>query len=173
MTDGLVSRLLRNESSAWEEFYDSTAADLRAFVARIGSRNPDDTVGEVMVQVVRDIGRFRGSDSELRPWVFGIARHRVIDEGRRRTRRPVEVQQDPDDNRIVTVPDEIPDLGQVSELLADLTSDQREVLWLRHGLGFSLAETAEIVGKDPEAVAALAYRGLRRLRTLLSDSSPK
>lgn len=169
MSDGLVSRLLRNESAAWEEYYDSVAGDLRAFVARMGSRNPDDTVGEVMVQVVRDIGRFRGTDEELRPWTFGIARHRVIDEGRRRARRPQETGHEPEEHQIAAGTDEIPDLGMVSDLLADLTPDQREVLWLRHGLGFSLAETAEIVDKEPEAVAALCYRGLRRLRHLLSQ----
>ena len=168
MTSELVSRLLRNESGTWEDFYDSIAPDLRAFVARIGSRNPDDTVGEVMVQIVRDLGKFSGSDTELRPWAFGIARNRVIDEGRRRARRPQETLQDLDEDRIAAPMEEIPDLGRVSELLSELTPDQREVLWLRHGLDFSLQETAEIVGKDPEAVAALTYRGLRRLRSLLS-----
>lgn len=169
MSDDLVSRLRRNDDRAWEEFYDSVAGDLRAFVARIGSRNPDDTVGEVMVQVVRDINRFDGSDPELRPWTFGIARNRVVDEARRRARRPQESDHAPADDSLVAPPDEAPDLGRVSDLLAELTEDQREVLWLRHGLGFSLQETAGIVGKDPEAVAALAYRGLRRLRTLLSQ----
>ena len=166
MSSSLVVRLLRNESSAWEEFYDSIAGDLRAFVARMGSRNPDDTVGEVMVQVVRDIHRFRGDDGELRPWTFGIARNRVIDEGRRRSRRPKEVLADPDEE-IPAPADTVPDLSEVSELLDQLTPDQREVVWLRHGVGFSLAETAEIVGKEPDAVAALAYRGLRRLRNRL------
>lgn len=166
MSSSLVTRLRANDSTAWEDFYDSIAGDLRGFVARMGSRTPDDTVGEVMVQVVRDIGRFRGSDAELRPWTFGIARHRVIDEGRRRSRRPQEVLSDADDD-LPAPPDTTPDLAAVSELLDQLTPDQREVVWLRHGVGFSLAETAEIVGKDPEAVAALSYRGLRRLRRLL------
>lgn len=169
MSTGLVSRLLRNEQAAWDEFYDALAGDLRAFVARMGSRNPDDTVGEVMVQVVRDIARFRGSDEELRRWTFGIARHRVIDEGRRRARRPQETGEEPDESRLAAPDDTVPDLGRVSEFLGELTLDQREVLWLRHGLGFSLQETAEIVDKAPDAVAALAYRGLRRLRTLLSQ----
>ena len=169
LSSEFVSRLRANEPSAWEEFYDSTAGDLRAFVARLGSRNPDDTLGEVMVQVVRDIGRFRGADSELRPWTFGIARNRVIDEGRRRSRRPQEVESDPSADFPAPMEESL-DLGTVSALLDQLTVEQREVVWLRHGVGFSLVETAEIVGKDPEAVAALSYRGLRRLRRLLSGS---
>lgn len=168
MPFSLVSRLQGNNPAAWEEFYDTVAGDLRGFVARMGSRSPDDTLGEVMVQMVRDIGRFRGDDSELRPWVFGIARNRVIDEGRRRSRRPQEVQSDPDEE-LAGPSDSVPDQGEVSELLDMLTPDQREVVWLRHGVGFSLGETAEIVGKDPEAVAALDYRGLRRLRRRLSS----
>ena len=60
-----------------------------------------------------------------------------------------------------------PDPTQLAEYLDLLTDDQREVVWLRFGLDFSLEETAAAVGKDPQAVAALSYRALQRLRRLL------
>ena len=108
------------------------------------------------------------------PWVkswfrsSGIARHRVIDEGRRRSRRPQEFPTDIDDDAGPAAPLAAdPDPGRVGELLEALTPDQREVVWLRYGADLSLADTASIVGKDPAAVAALAHRGLRRLRALL------
>ena len=49
---------------------------------------PDDLLGEVFLQVARSLPRFRGDEGEdLRRWVFTIARNRVIDDARRRSRR--------------------------------------------------------------------------------------
>lgn len=161
----LVRRLRDNDDTAWADLYDSLAGDLRAYVARLGSRNPDDTLGEVMVQLVRSIRSFAGSDEELRPWMFGIARHRVLDESRRRSRRPVESPL-PDDDPVAPLSSE-PDPADLAGYLDLLTEDQREVVWLRYGLDFSLEEAAAIMGRDPQAVAALSYRALQRLRRLL------
>lgn len=161
-----LRRLRAEDAAAWADLYDSLAPDLRAYVARLGARSPDDTLGEVMVQIVRSIRSFRGSDEEIRPWAFGIARHRVLDEARRRSRRPVETSLENDE--ALAPLDSDPDPGALSEYLDLLTDDQRDVVWLRFGLDFSLEETAEIVGKDPQAVAALSYRALQRLRRHLS-----
>ena len=171
MTNGdpsLLSRLQSGDAVAWAEFYDLNAADLRAFIRRSGGRDPDDLLGETMVQVVRDIRKFRGTASELRAWTFGIARNRVIDDARRRKTRPVEVESTDDD---AVAPDQVfvmPDRESLSALLDTLTPDQREVVWLRFGADLSVEETARAVGKNPDAVAALTMRALRRLRKLAS-----
>ncbi|MFM8530794.1 MAG: RNA polymerase sigma factor [Ilumatobacteraceae bacterium] len=89
--DDHVVLLRRNDRAAWEAFYDSLAGELRGYVRRIGARDPDDVLGEVMVQVVRHLPPFTGTSGELRPWVFRIARNRVIDSARRRSRRVEEV----------------------------------------------------------------------------------
>ena len=60
-----------------------------------------------------------------------------------------------------------PDLARLSEVLDRLTTEQREVLWLRYALDHSLDQTADITGQSPEAVAAMAHRAVRRLRALL------
>ena len=161
--------LLRaNDQAAWADFYDAVAPDVRAFIRRIGGRDPDDLLGETMVQVVRDISRFKGEASELRAWVFGIARNRVIDDARRRRVRPVEVDPGDSEPEDTSAPFEMPDLQGLSDLLDGLTADQREVLWLRFGADMSVDDTAKIVGKSPDAVAALTLRALRRVRNLAS-----
>ena len=162
-----VLRLLRaRDQAAWADFYDRHAADVRAYIRRMGGREPDDLLGETMVQVVRDIARFTGEPSELRAWVFGIARNRVVDDARRRRVRPVEVDPADSDPVDTSVPFEMPDLQTLSTLLEELTPDQKEVLWLRFGADLSVEETARTVGKNPDAVAALTMRALRRLRKL-------
>ena len=50
----------------------------------------------------------------------------------------------------------------------ELTEEQRNVLVLRFQEDFSLKETAEIIGKNINAVKALQNRGINRLRQALS-----
>lgn len=170
MADAFISQLRTGDNAAWEQVYDLLAGDVRAYVSRLGSREPDDIVGETMVQLVRDISRFTGTSHELRPWAFRIAHNRVIDAARRRGARPTEVQVDPSSESLVTPAPltESPDLDRLSELLDGLTIDQREVVWLRFGADMSLDDTATILGKSPDAVAALTHRALRTLRASLS-----
>jgi len=167
--DPVTLALLRaNDQSAWADFYDTVAPDLRAFIRRIGGKDPDDLLGETMVQVVRDIGRFSGTPAELRAWTFGIARNRVIDDARRRKVRPVEVEPDSSDPAAPDQPFTMPDRETLSALLEVLTPEQREVVWLRFGADMSVEDTARVVDKNPDAVAALTMRALKRLRTLAS-----
>jgi RNA polymerase sigma-70 factor (ECF subfamily) len=167
--DDVLARLRNNDRDAWETFYDSVAGELRGYARRMGARDADDVVGEVMVQVVRDLPRFGGTSAELRPWVYRIARNRVIDAGRRRSRRPEEVPLDESSSYLPHRVDSEPDLDELSGLLDGLTDDQREVVWLRFGLDLSVAETARIMDREPAAVAALTMRAMNRLRRLLTD----
>ena len=167
--DDLLSALRRNDRAAWAGLYDSLAGEIRGYVAHIGARSPDDVLGEVMVQVVRDLPRFTGTAAELRPWVFRIARNRVIDAGRQRSRRPEEVSLDEGAGYMPHHVDREPDLDELSDLLVRFTDDQREALWLRYGLDLPLAEAARIMDREPAAVAALTARAMNRLRRLLTD----
>lgn len=164
--DPFVARLRDGDRAAWETFYDSISGDLRGYLVRLGARDPDDLLGETMVQVVRDIGRFTGAGDELRPWTFRIARNRLIDASRRRQRRPVETVLDDGD---LPVSSPLGDSGteDLSALLSSLTPDQREAVWLRYVLDLSLADAATVMGKAPEAVAALTHRAMERLRKTL------
>ena len=166
-----LASLSSGDDTAWAAFYDSIAGDLRAYVARIGARDPDDGLGETMVQLVHDVKRFSGTYDELRPWAFRVARNRVIDDARRRARRPDVVADLDDDHTPDPAPLETsPDLDRLSGLLSGLTDDQREAVWLRHVLDLPLATAAQIMDRDPGAVAALTMRAMRRLRRQLADS---
>ena len=55
---------------------------------RVIAAEGEDVAGETWVQVVPGLAGFRGDEQAFRAWVFTIARHRAIDAGRSRTRRP-------------------------------------------------------------------------------------
>lgn len=163
LTEELLHRLRSGDDAAWTQFYDEIAGDVRAYVARIGAPSPDDALGETMVQVVRSIHSFRGAAADLRPWTFRIARNRVIDEGRRRSRRPSLTELSKTNEPTSHDPEPVLQ-GQLPEMLNNLTIDQRDAVWLRHVVGLSVDETAQVMNRAPDAVAALTHRALRRLR---------
>ena len=164
----LLDAMRHGSNSAWADAYDMLAGELRSYLARLGADSPDDVLGETMLQLVRDVKKFRGSPIEFRPWAFTVARHRVLDDARKRARRPVEVDALDDDASAPDTPlRDSPDLTHLSEALDRLTDEQREVLWLRYALDHSLDQTADITGRSPDAVATMAHRALRRLRALL------
>ena len=57
----------------------------------------------------------------------------------------------------------------LADALARLPEDQRRAVELHHLQGRSLAEVAVELGRNKGAVAALLFRGTRRLRELLTD----
>jgi len=171
MTSNVLRQLGNGDNAAWETFYDQLAPELRAYIVRLGARDADDLLGETMMQIVRDIKTFSGSTTEIRAWSFRIAHNRVIDASRRRKSRPAEVLIDESlDSFSAQVPlAELPDTAALSDLLQGLTPDQRSVVWLRYVTELTLDETAVVVGKTPEAVAALTYRALAILRKSLGE----
>lgn len=155
---------------AWTEIYEWLAPPLGGYFRLRGISDPDDLVGEVFVQLARNLGSFRGDVDGFRSWVFMIAHNRLSNERRRLGRRPLELAADvePIDRRqsssaeavaLVSMEDQ-----RVGEMLAGLTDDQRDVVALRVVAGFSLAETAEITGRSIGSVKQLQRRGLEALR---------
>jgi RNA polymerase sigma factor (sigma-70 family) len=160
--------------AAWVELYDELAGPLLGYLRAHGAPDPEDTLGEVMLQVVRGLDGFTGDESGFRAWVFTIAHRRLQDAHRRRSRRPVDVT---DDQRLeaalppaatATEPEALAAVSteQVVALIGRLTDDQREVLLLRLVGGLTTGEVAAVTGRSPEAVKGLSKRGLARLREL-------
>jgi RNA polymerase sigma-70 factor (ECF subfamily) len=61
-------------------------------------------------------------------------------------------------------------LARLAEALLQLPDDQRRAVELHHLQGLSLADVGEHLDRSREAVAGLVFRGLKKLRTLLSET---
>jgi RNA polymerase sigma-70 factor (ECF subfamily) len=157
---------------AWRDLYAEIAPPVLGFLRARGAPDPEDLGGEVFVQVVRDLPRFEGDWRGFRAWVFAIARNRLLDQRRRETRRPDTTVAEPADlsEPVGDVTDEALarlELQRVTALLAELSSDQRDVLLLRLIGDLSIEEVAKAIGKRPGAVKQLQRRGLAAARRLL------
>ena len=155
---------------AWERLYAELAPGVRGYVRANGAADPDDLVSEVFLQVVRGLDGFRGEEPAFRGWVYTIAHRRLVDDLRRRSRRPstpvepgtlagVELAGgDVEDEAHAAIDEE-----RVRAAIDTLPADQRAVLLLRILGDLTIEQIAEAVGKKPGAVKALQRRALRRI----------
>lgn len=157
---------------AWAEVYRDLAPGLLRFLTGQGAADPEDCLGEVFVQLVRQLGGFHGDEPAFRTWAFTIARSRLIDAWRKDQRRPAKAGEDVSvaADRLAPAPPQEPATLQraaVEEILSTLSPDQRAVLMLRYVHQFSSEETAAIIGKPEGTVRVLQHRALRTLRRTL------
>lgn len=161
-----------NAPWAFERVYREFAPALAGFLRLQGLTDADDVVSEAFISAFSAIGRFEGSEGEFRAWLFTIARRRLVDEWRRRSRRPPAGEEalgaqaaagDVEDDALSQIGSE-----RVHVLLAALAPDQRDVLLLRIVADMSVEQVADALGKTQGAVKALQRRGLDALRREIS-----
>lgn len=132
---------------------------------------------KVFLEACRDLGRFHGRSS-LRTWLFGIASHRCLDEGRRRVRaarhEPFEEMGSPAAEPVPTAWPNPNDLVSHSELaraledcLSRLPDEIRVTVLLRHGSEMSYEEMAERLGVKANTLQARVARAEPALRECL------
>jgi len=131
----------------------------------------EDAVQEIFVDLCRHASRF---DPQREPseatFVAMIARRRLIDRYRQHRRQVKTVPIDA--SRAITVTMSLHGLelrdefGHVRELLAQLRSEERQILELIFIHGLSQSETAEILNMPLGTVKTHSRRGLLRLREL-------
>lgn len=141
-------------------------------VQRLGDRGlAEELVQEVFTRVWRSAGDFDGRRGSFRAWLYGIARHAVIDMERRRAARPpmaaegrpaVEPTAEPIEQAILR--------WQIQSALARLTPEHREVIRLVRFEGLPLAEVAERTGLPLGTVKSRLSYALRALRLALEEA---
>src|ERR671929_2115446 len=77
---------------ALEEHRESLA---RFLAATVGPQEADDCLQETLIAALRAYPRLRAG-SNVRAWLFTIARNKALDEHRARVRRPVPVAEAPE-----------------------------------------------------------------------------
>ena len=104
--------------------------------------------------------------------VSGAAHARLVDYRRRAERTPHLAEYDPlnDARYSASAEDEaLGSLGGISDTLARLNEEQREVLVLRIVADLSIEQVAGIMDKTPGAIKQLQRRGLSALRELVTE----
>jgi RNA polymerase sigma-70 factor (ECF subfamily) len=127
----------------------------------------EDVSAETFARLLETTYKGRGPKTNIRGWLMRTAANLVNDYYRAMYNRPTT-------NLPETLPSTNPGPGGVfeaneekrllHEALQSLTEEQATVLALRFGSGLSLAETAEALGKNANAIKALQFRAIGALR---------
>jgi RNA polymerase sigma factor (sigma-70 family) len=163
---------------AFEVLYRDLSPVVTGYLRLHGAAEPDDLASETFLGVFTGLAGFSGDEDALRSWVFTIAHRRLIDDWRRRSRRP---QLTDDDSDLALLPggdaedDALIRVGteDVHRMCAGLPDDQRSVLLLRVLADLTVEQVASVMGRSVGSVKALQRRGLRTLRDRLEKPSEK
>lgn len=168
--------LAAQAGAAWActRLYEELKRPVAAFVRFRGVPDPDDVTSEVFLHVFRDLGGFTGEEQDFRAWVFLIARRRVADEWRRRSRRPRETALPDGFDVPADGASTDPDVGLDPEsraALDALTDAQREVVLLRIIADLSIQQVADATGRSVLSVKALQHRATSALQRQFRDDA--
>jgi RNA polymerase sigma-70 factor (ECF subfamily) len=172
-SDAAVVRQALDHPDAFAELYRRYRVRVYWYL-RARTPNDDDAADltqQVFVLALSQLRRYREGKASFATWLFTIARNAAIDFHRRR-RTTVEWEGLPAALHPTNDRDLAADLvrrealTRLSQLVATLPPDKRELLALRYGADLTVPEIAAIIGKNIRAT----YKQLSRLLESLEDA---
>jgi RNA polymerase sigma-70 factor (ECF subfamily) len=158
---GLLRAAIAGDEKAYAGFLHRAAALVRGFVRRRvtqGGVDPEDVVQETLLAIHLKRHTWR-EDAPVLPWVYAIARYKLIDAFRRRGRR-IEIQVDEIADSFAEPEAESINQRDLTRALDSLSPGQRSVVSSVSVEGHSIGETAEKLGMSEVAVRVALHRGL-------------
>jgi RNA polymerase sigma-70 factor (ECF subfamily) len=180
-TEALAAAAACGDMGALGALYERFADDVRrvAVLALGGDRDAArDVSGQTWLQVGESIASYRHRPgSGFVAWLVTITRNKARDLHRKSWTRREVLTADMlllDSADVADTPEQaVVRAGHVADALKKLPKSQRQVLLWRFWCNLSLAETADVMGSNPNAVGVLQYRALaamkRQLPTGVSD----
>jgi RNA polymerase sigma-70 factor (ECF subfamily) len=176
----LVERAQAGDGEAFGLIYDRYLDTVFRFIYfRVGNRPlAEDLTADTFLRALKRIGSFTWQGRDLGAWLVTIARNLVADHfksGRYRLEVSTgevldadQAERGPEGSPESAVVDHITNVALLSAV-KQLNPEQQECIVLRFLHGFSVAETAQAMGKNEGAIKALQYRAVRALYRLLPE----
>jgi RNA polymerase sigma-70 factor (ECF subfamily) len=131
----------------------------------------DYVVGDVFAKLLDQFSAGNGPSTNLRSYLYEMAYHLIVDEARYSNRAAplevVELANYDGYSSAISMENQILLKTIMLAIRNHLTKDQRHVIILRFLEGFSLIETASIIGKEVTHVKVIQSRAIASLRKAL------
>ena len=167
--EALMRAALRGDEAAYRRFLQAVAPVLRGIIAaRGGGLDPagrEDILQEALLAIHLKRHTWR-EDAPLRPWLYALTRHKIVDAFRARGRRvhlPVE-----DFSEVLAAPAERDptEAADMDKLIARLEPRAADIVRAIGLQGATFAEAAGRFSMTEGAVRVALHRALRRLSEL-------
>lgn len=174
MTDQeLWDQLRGGDKSALERIYRTHIEHLSGYALRFTENRPlmEDCIQDLFVDLWQKRQRVKSTD-QIRPYLLVALRRRIVralqQQYRRQDERPAEevafTAELAIDELLITEEISEEQSRQLQEAFTELSTRQREALYLRYYQGLSYDDIAEIMGLSNQSARNLASSGLKRLR---------
>lgn len=163
-----LARLMRasisGDERAYGEFLQEAACLVRHLARRkivLGGIDPEDIVQETLLAIHLKRHTWR-QEGPIMPWLYAIARYKLIDAFRHRGRR-VEIEIGEIAETLAGPTPETANDQEIDHALAALAPGQRSVVASISVDGRSIGETAKWLGMSESAVRVAFHRGLKAI----------
>jgi len=159
-----LARMLRAALSGDEQAYAAFLERVAALVRAVTRRNAgsgaevEDIVQETLLAIHLKRHTWR-ADAPVRPWIFAIARYKLVDSLRRRGRR-IEVDIADYAETLAEPVEDAASPREIERALEQLPPGQRRVVSAVSVEGLSIGEAATAFGMNETAVRVALHRGL-------------
>lgn len=157
----LLRAAIAGDERAYGEFLRRVACLVRSFAGRKiirGGIDPEDIVQETLLAIHMKRHTWR-DDAPLMPWLYAIARYKLIDAFRRHGRR-AEVEMSEIAENFAQLEPETVDGHEIGRALDVLAPGQRSAVAAICVDGHTIGETAKRLGMSETAVRVAIHRGL-------------
>lgn len=171
----LFVRSLNGDTAAYHAFLDALTGVVRAFLRKrlLHLRDDLEDVAQDVLLAVHNARHTYRDGEPLTAWVYAIARYKLTDFLRARSRR--EALHDPLDDDFAcplqSDTDAVAIRRDLDTLLGHLPERQRRLIVYTKLEGRSVAETADLTGLSEAAIKVGVHRGLRTLTTKISAAA--
>jgi len=170
----LVARAQAGAREAVDELLRRHYDRLFAVCRRVAGNDADaaDACQEALLSIIKGLPRFDGRSS-FKTWSYRVATNACLDELRRRKRRPLTVEELPEERSDApSFEDRLTENSRLDAALKQLSEEFRVPVVLRDVGGLDYAEIAETLDIPPGTVRSRIARGRRHLADLLTAGDP-
>jgi RNA polymerase sigma-70 factor (ECF subfamily) len=172
----LVTLAQGGDGEAFGQLYDRYVDVVFRFVYyRVNDRGmAEDFTSETFLRALRRIGTISYQGSDIGAWFITIARNIVFDHMKSARRRLEITTADTIEGKESSPSPEVAVLERLSSdalmhAVKQLGAEQRDCVMFRFIQGFSVSETAAVMGKNEGAIKALQHRAVRKLAELVGE----
>jgi RNA polymerase sigma-70 factor (ECF subfamily) len=164
-----VARAKEGDREALRFLYTRYCDNVYGYIRSIvrDDREAEDLTQNVFMKLMTAIVKYDDRGIPFSGWLLRMARNVALDHVRRHRAEPTE------DVLLSTGADAHSERGRgrdIREALACLPQDQREVMVMRHVLGLTPPEIADLLGRTESSIHGLHHRGRRTLQDDLRRS---
>jgi len=173
--DPLMEAARSMDRGALVEIFDHYSSPLYNYALKLCNDplEADHIVGDVFVRLLDQWSAGNGPSTNLRSYLYATTYHLVVDEARHSNREApleaIEFSRHDGHSTAVSLENRMLFDAVILAIRKHLSEDQRHVIILRFLEGFSLRETADIMGKEVYNIKVIQNRGVAKLRKALGD----